>query len=318
MLDTIPPLPTMRPGDHAAAMSRTGSSGNSRVVELSESSRSGDREIESPVDWSGESDYSHEDGLETNHSRLNGLRGGSSAASSAHSDGSSIDYRAVVSDHGEGRRGLLDPSTSASASTDAVAGRGTWDVRGSITSQTTQETYRADDDPSEKTPVAPIFVERTDRDLQAPTEPLSYDRSPRRDYPTRLVAATKQTTPTRPVASPSASGYTPTSGRLPFTSPVEVYPTTIPGVGVTVPSPQSAPAWKSEFDSVLVEPRDAVRSKEKRTTLPATASKSSGSLADTMLSPEKARTGSPEKRQTREPSPGRSPEPPPRSTLRAP
>jgi hypothetical protein len=318
MLDAIPSLPTPRSADHAAAMSRTGSSGDGRVLDLNEGLRIGNAEVESLGGWSGESDYSIDEGHGTNHSRFNGLRAGSSVGSSAHSEGSLVEYQAVGLDHGAGRRGLLDPSTTASTPTDDMPGGEKWDVRASITSQTTQETFRPDEDPLEKTPVAPVFVERVDRDLQAPSEPLSYDRSPRRDYPTRLVAATKQTTPTRPAASPSASGYTPTSGRLPFTSPVEVYRTSVPGVDVTVPSPpQSAPAWKSQFYSVAVEPDGAVKGKGKRTTLPATTSISSGLLADAMLSPEKARAASPEKRRSREPSPGRSPEPPPRSTLRA-
>lgn len=291
------------------------STSGGKAVDLNERMPIGEMELESPGGWSGDSDYSNEEGQTGSHSRLNGLRVDSWASGSAHS-GPSLDYRALVSDHGEVRRGLLDPSTNSKEDR--------WDVRGSITSQSTQGTYRPDEDLTEMTPIAPVFVERTKKDLQPPG-PLSFEKSPKRDYPSRLVSTTKQTTPTRPLATPSASGYTPTSGRIPFTSPVNVYRTSIPGVDITVPSPQSAPAWQSDFGKVvLVQEEETIKSKGKRTTLPATPSTLSGTSVEAipspekkMLSPEKYRAESPDWKWSREPSPGRSPEPPPRSTLRA-
>lgn len=286
-------------------------------------------ELESPGGWSGESDYSSEDQSTNNR---NGARTVSESGSSFSS--SPVDYRNFLSSHGESRRGLLDPSTEGSQ-------RGDRWVRESIASQTsqtsqmTQTTYRPgprdkedeEEEPrEEKTPVPPAYVDRTD--LDAPGA-VPLDRTPRQDYPSRLLSPTKQSTPTRPVASPSASGYTPNSGRIPFTSPDRQRTSPVYGVEVTTPSPQSAPAWKSEFGAIgLQEEEDLVtiKGRGKRTTLPATTSASSAALVDAIQSPERnmlspqrtrdVRESSPERR-TREASPGRSPEPPPRSSLRA-
>lgn len=307
--------------------------GPSRIITSSENGgQVEEMYLESPGGWSGESDYSNEGSgsdsaqIPHSHSRFNGLRADSFGSDDNQSGHSPIDYQA-----------LFGPTHPPPASLG--------DARDSITSTTSEATYQVhqaeEEDPLDKTPVAPPFVDKHDRAGISAPAPLNFDRSPRRDYPRpdpsgRGASPAKQTTPTRPIASPSARGYTPTSGRIPFTAPLDVHKKSLEKqevrVDITVPSPKSAPAWKSEFGDILpdfpTEDSETIRSRGKRTTLPASGSTSSGAIVESLLSPKKERdmlspdkymragSISPEKR-TRELSPGRSPELPPRSTLRA-
>ncbi|WRT65527.1 uncharacterized protein IL334_002472 [Kwoniella shivajii] len=107
--------------------------------------------------------------------------------------------------------------------------------------------------------------------------------------------------------------------------------------------PRSAPAEKNGFDEfgtrneetgTQEDEEETIKSRNKRTTLPAIASKSSGAIVEALLSPSKENLLSPDKyarnststptkdlngsveRRGSTPSPNRSPEPPPRSVLR--
>ena len=144
----------------------------------------------------------------------------------------------------------------------------------------------------------------------------------------------KQTTPTRPQGSPSAKGYTPSSGRFPFTAPLEIHhaPPTPPD---SHPEPQSAPAAKSEFDvdKSNDDGQDTLKDRRNRRTMPpvsrvviptdpverasSPASTATTATSSDLLSPVKyERAGSSTPERVVELSPGRSPEPPPRSRLR--
>jgi len=328
MSDTIP-VPRQQSAGYFSqfrAGQASGSSSRNISPKSLQPDPTSDAESDSHRGWSGDSDYSSED------MRNNGRTGSDSGSS--FSAASPLDYRTFLTDHNEARRGLLDRSSEGTEREE----RGDRWVRESITSQTsqmTQTTYRPsargddeDDDASsqEMTPVPNAFVDRMDRTVPAA---MVLDRTPRQDYPTRLLSPTKRSTPTRPLASPSAAGYTPTSGRIPFTSPDAQRTSPTYGVEVTIPSPQSAPAWKSEFGEIRLEEEEdpvTIKARGQRTTLPATTSTSSGALVGAMLSSErdmlspqsvkKVRDATPERR-SREASPGRSPEPPPRSSLRA-
>ncbi|KAK1920980.1 hypothetical protein DB88DRAFT_469279 [Papiliotrema laurentii] len=248
----------------------------------------GRQEVESPRSWSGESNYS------------------------AEGDNSGQSH------YGSFRPGSLDSAPYSPVDNEPYIRQ----VRESITSQTTQATYHPHQEPldeeSMKTPMAPPYEDRSDRRLHAPG-PLSFDKSPQRAH---VVSPTLQTTPTRSAQSPAASGYTPTSGRVPFHLPThETRSSPLTGSAAETDQPQSAPAWQSDFGQVVDERDDTLRGKGKRTTLPAAASGLAlnamlGGEND-MLSPAKyARSGSASP-DSRDVSPGRSPEPPPRSTLRA-
>ena len=306
----IPVPKSAEPASYFGQLTSDPSSSSAHSPNVNSAIPSSSIRVGSPGSWSGDSDYSSEDQTQN---------GGASDRGSSSS--SPVKFHDALPDLAKGRR----PSELSS---DDGGRRNRW-VRESVTSATsqmTQTTYRPDEDGSEeKTPVPPPYIDRSDP--RAPP-PHHLDVTPRLNYPTRVLGPAAQNTPVRPVASPSASGYTPTSGRTPFISPETTKPSPVYGMGVTIPSPQSAPAWKSEFGEIGVsqeEDEETLKSRGKRTTLPATATTSSVSVEAltepeiTMLSPQqvnRVRERTPERR-SGEASPVRSPEPPPRSSLRA-
>lgn len=322
--------------------------------------------MESPGGWStSSSDYSNSESAGLSPLDFQGLRIGSLGGDS--SDGSNYDpadYRAFLaaasnrSTQGESRRPIL----TASSSQDSVERARDADVKGGEPrdSVATISTYRPtqpreeDDvyhDASEKTPMAPEYQER---EVSTPSQSYSMTQ-PHHSYPTMDRAKppmTVQTTPTRPSPSPSASNYTPTSGRLPFTTPLE---TARPSPSTQLPTsassndtvlaphthryiePKSAPASKRDFGDLgdfgpsrsmpnakEEEDEDTIKARNRRT-LPANSSLVSAASIDSLqeasrdlLSPQKASSGTstPERRESMDSNVARSPEPPPRSTLR--
>ena len=202
-------------------------------------------------------------------------------------------------------------------------GRGDWEKRRAEPRESVS-TVRAppDEDSVHRTPTAPSYSDGDD--LKTPQ--LAYDVAQfvRHSSPSTSSVAQTPTHGTHGTgASPSASNYTPGSGRQRFypspssagsQSPNLSTPNKSPGPPRS-PVPRSAPPTKTEFGVGPPIQRDDTEDglkRSNRTTLPNPMSTSSSERStDGLLSPEKDKTT-----QSRESSPGKSPEPPPRSSLR--
>ncbi|KAK8861409.1 hypothetical protein IAR55_002228 [Kwoniella newhampshirensis] len=301
----------------------------------------------SPGGWSESSKYSTHDSSTAPNSAINNkfpssrpypFDRGNSSGSSSDSAYSPVDYRAQLplgemdldTAAEELRRGLLDPSLQPS-----------WEVRSSVNSASTtipalnnakfdNGELQESDESLHRTPMASAFQERPD------IRPPQFDFSHKKQQlvsPSETGSDSAQATPNQLLEARSAgkgSYYTPTTAhQLNF---AERPPS---ATSLTQDAPRSAPAWKSEFgelnkdDEDEEDDEDTLKGRNKRSTLPAISSTSSGAIVEAMLSPSQdellspdryARAGTPtgEKGNARRtPSPNKSPEPPPRSTRRA-
>ncbi|WWD16684.1 hypothetical protein CI109_101114 [Kwoniella shandongensis] len=225
---------------------------------------------------------------------------------------------------GDLRKQLLDPSLQPN-----------WEVRSSVNSTSTVtpdlnsgETEREPNDETlHRTPMAPAFQERPD--LKPPQLFFSQDMQ-QRTSPSGSGAGSARATPTQISDVSPRNYYTPsTAHQLNFAEP--------PASAARHETPNSAPAWKSEFGEINKDDRgeeedeDTLKGRnDRRSTLPATTSTSSGAIVEAMLSPSQddllspdtyVRSGTPNSGKgnaRRDPSPKKSPEPPPKSTRRAP